>query len=105
MRNIQVIEGAANATYDIFAATDEEFGIIFPPGQNVAFFSEVVAQLDQETLGSLFPSLWQRRVPKAEVQGIHGMLFVELDGKKIYYPTRVDEQARNPDGTPARMHG
>lgn len=105
MRNIQVIEGAANATYDIFAATDEEFQTIFPPGQDVAFFSEVVSHLDPAQLESLFPSLWQRRVPKSEVHGIHGVLFVELDGKKIYYPTRVDEQARNPDGTPARLHG
>jgi hypothetical protein len=29
MKNIQVIDGAANAVYDIFAATAEEFALIF----------------------------------------------------------------------------
>jgi len=29
MKNIQVIDGALNAVYDIFQATDEEFSLIF----------------------------------------------------------------------------
>jgi hypothetical protein len=41
MKNIQVIDGAVNCVYDIFAATDEEFGLIFPDGQDIAFIDEV----------------------------------------------------------------
>ena len=37
MRNIQVFDGADNSVYDIFSATEEEFALIFPPGQDVAF--------------------------------------------------------------------
>ena len=51
MKNIQVIDGALNAVYDIFAATDE--------GCDVVFADEV-------------------------------------------YPTRRDEEAKNPDGTDLR---
>jgi hypothetical protein len=40
MKNIQVIDGAENCVYDIFAATDEEFSLIFPRGQDVAFIDE-----------------------------------------------------------------
>jgi hypothetical protein len=36
MKNIQVVDGADDCVYDIFAAADEEFGRIFPPGQDVA---------------------------------------------------------------------
>ena len=43
MKNIQVIDGAVNCVYDVFAATDEEFALIFPPGQGVAFIDEVRA--------------------------------------------------------------
>lgn len=35
--------------------------------------------------------------------GIHGILFYELDYRKTYYPTRQDEEAANPDGTPLRQ--
>ena len=44
MKNIQVIDGALNAVYDIFSATDEEFALIFPDGQDVAFIGEVQAR-------------------------------------------------------------
>ena len=35
MKNIQVIDGARNCVYDIFAATEEEFALIFPADQDV----------------------------------------------------------------------
>ena len=41
MRNIQVFDGAVNAVYDIFSATDEEFALIFPDGQDVAFIESM----------------------------------------------------------------
>jgi hypothetical protein len=37
MKNIQVIDGGENCVYDIFAATDEEFNLIFAPGADIAF--------------------------------------------------------------------
>ena len=42
MKNIQVIDGADNAVYDVFAATDDEFAMIFPAGHDVAFIDEVM---------------------------------------------------------------
>ena len=41
VKKIQIFDGAENAVYDIFAATDEEFGLIFPSGTDVAFIDEV----------------------------------------------------------------
>lgn len=102
MKNIQVIDGGDNCVYDIFAATDEEFGLIFPPGQDVAFIDEVVARGPEGALEGVFARIWQRRLRKAEVAGIHGVLFYELEHKKQYYPTRRDEEAENPDGTKLR---
>ena len=102
MKNIQVIDGALNAVYDIFAATDEEFALIFPDGQNVAFIGEVQARGNKKELDEAFARIWRRRILKCDVRGIHGTLFCELDHKKQYYPTRRDEEARNPDGTHLR---
>jgi hypothetical protein len=34
--------------------------------------------------------------------GIHGLLFYRCDPKKVYYPTRLNEEAVNPDGSALR---
>lgn len=103
MRNIQVIDGALNCVYDIFAATEEEFALIFPSGQDIAFIDEVYsAAADAAALDKAFESLWTRRLAKAEAMGIHGLLFYGLEEKKRYYPSRRDEEAQNPDGSRLR---
>jgi hypothetical protein len=102
MKDIQVIDGARNSVYDIFAATDEEFALIFPSGQDVAFIDEVMGRGPVEALDAAFTRIWGRRVRKCDAMGIHGLLFYELEEKKQFYPTRRDEEARNPDGSRLR---
>lgn len=102
MKNIQIIDGADNCVYDIFAAMDDEFDLIFPSGQDVAFIDEVMARGPWHLLDAAFSNIWQRRVRKSEAMGIHGVLFYELEHKKKYYATRRDEEARNPDGSKLR---
>lgn len=102
MKNIQVFDGAENAVYDIFAATDDEFALIFPDGTDVAFIDEVYQKQPSQTLDAAFSEIWKRRVPKLQAMGIHGILFYECDHKKAYYPTRRDEDAVNPNGSRLR---
>ena len=102
MKNILVIDGAENCVYDIFAATDEEFALVFPEGTDIAFIDEVCTRGNRKLLDAVFNKIWQRRVKKSEAQGIHGTIFYELEEKKVYYPSRRDEEAVNPDGTNLR---
>jgi hypothetical protein len=103
MKNIQIIDGADNCVYDIFAATEEEFDLIFPLGTDIAFIDEVYSiAKNRKSLDNAFNNIWGRRIEKSTAQGIHGIVFYELDKKKIYYPTRKDEQARNQDGSSLR---
>lgn len=102
MKNIQVFDGADNAAYDIFAATDEEFGLIFPNGTDVAFIDEVYQTQPSQTLNAAFTEIWKRRVPKLQAMGIHGILFYDFEHKKVYYPSRRDEEAVNPTGSRLR---
>ncbi|MES1982629.1 MAG: hypothetical protein V4443_09140 [Pseudomonadota bacterium] len=104
MKNIQVIDGADNCVYDIFAATDDEFALIFPPKQDVAFIDEVMGRGPEEELDAAFSRIWKRPVRKSDAMGVHGILFYELEHKKQYYPTRRDDEAENPDGTKLRGH-
>ena len=102
MKNIQVIDGARNSVYDIFSATEDEFSLIFPAGEDVAFIDEVMARGPTDALNAAFDNIWKRRTAKKDAMGIHGLLFYELEHKKLYYPTRRDEDAINPDGSALR---
>ena len=46
--------------------------------------------------------IWKHRIPKRKARGIHGILFYQLPQKKVYYASRRDEEAQNPDGTRLR---
>jgi len=102
VKNIQIFDGADNAVFDVFAATDEEFSLIFASGTDVAFIDEVYQNQPLHALDSAFTEIWTRRVPKRQAMGIHGILFYECNHKKVHYPTRRDEEAVNPDGSRLR---
>jgi hypothetical protein len=102
MKNIQVIDGALNSVYDIFSAIEYEFSLIFPAGQDIAFIDEVMSRGPCQKLNAAFRKIWRRRIAKKDAMGIHGLLFYELEHKKVYYPTRRDEEAVNPDGSRLR---
>jgi hypothetical protein len=102
MKNIQVIDGAQNAVYDIFAATDDVFALVFPSGTDVAFIEDIRQRPDAEEVLKALETIWANRLPKTQVQGIHGILFYGLLTKRHYYPTLRDEEAANPDGSRLR---
>ncbi len=78
MKNIQVIDGAENSVFDVFSATEDEFALIFPAGQDVAFIDEVMARGPAKELDEAFTQIWKRRIAKRDAMGIHGLLFYEL---------------------------
>ena len=98
MKNIQIIDAAQNCVYDIFAATEEEFALIFPEGTDIAFIDEVYERGAPQLLEAAINAIWKRPVVKSQEKGIHGILFYELAEKKAYYPTRRDAEAVNPGG-------
>lgn len=83
MKNIQIIDGAVNSVYDIFAATDEEFALIFREGTDVAFIDEVYSGGSRAMLDSSFKNIWPRRLAKKDAMGIHGILFYELEKRSL----------------------
>jgi hypothetical protein len=102
VKNIQIIDGAENCVYDIFGSTDDEFALIFPDEQDIAFIDEVYSRGNSAELDCAFENIWKRRIAKRDAMGIHGILFYEVEAKKAYYPTRRDEDAINPSGSKLR---
>ncbi len=91
MKNIQVIDGADNCTYDIFAVSDKDFKLIFPGDRDIEFVKDFVKRVGGEKSHKILSKAWKNWVNKKEVNGIHGTLFFELDKtKKKFYPNRKE---------------
>ena len=83
MKNIQIIDGASNATFSIFQATDEEFAAIFPDGTDMELSEDFFSRLGQEEAGRVIGPLWKRPILKRDAQGIHGTLFYDNADREI----------------------
>jgi hypothetical protein len=93
VKYIQVIDGALNCTYSIFAAENDEFEILFPDGIDIEFNDDLFSRLGEAKAAEVLSKIWKRRVvDKKTVIGIHGTLFYGLDHKKQYYPTKRDSE-------------
>lgn len=87
LKNIQVIDGAVNATFNIFQATDEEFATIFPaPGQDIEVVEEYISRVGEEIAKKTLSRLWERPIYKHDVQGIQGTLYYDWKEKAKYLP-------------------
>lgn len=102
MKNVQVIDGANNTEYAIYQITDEQFSFIFPlKGQDIEFIEDVIEKHGIEKVNAMFEFIWERKIPKHLVHGIHGTLFYELTNKKKYYPGKKEKNLVGVAGTVA----
>ena len=91
MKNIQLIDGAVNCSYSIYAIPDKAFRQLFPsPGQDIEFIEDVVARLGKRKVGALMKYTYNSHLSKSEVCGIHGTLFFEMSNRKAFYPNKRD---------------
>jgi hypothetical protein len=92
MKHVQIIDGALNCTYSIFAVEDAEFEVLFPNGGDIEFNDDLFARLGEAEATQLLASVWARPAEKKSVAGIHGTLFYEMGYKKKYYPTKRESE-------------
>ncbi|MFL5044000.1 MAG: hypothetical protein ACJ8EA_04075 [Xanthobacteraceae bacterium] len=92
MKNIQIIDGALNATFSVFQATEEEFAAIFPAdGQDMGLIEDFIERFGQEQAGRILQPIWERPVLKRDVQGIHGTLYYNYADRRRYLPATKRE--------------
>lgn len=83
MKNVQIIDGAVNATFSVFQATDEEYAAIFPNGCDMELVEDLFERLGDEEAGRLLTPLWSRPILKRDAVGIHGTLFYDNEHRRI----------------------
>jgi hypothetical protein len=86
MKNVQIIDGAVNATFSIFQATDEEFSILFPDGRDIEIADDLVERVGEVEASKVLGQLWQRPILKRDAMGIHGTLFFDADERQEFLP-------------------
>ena len=91
MKNIQIIDGADNATFSIFQATDEEFAEIFPNDQDMELSEDFHERVGDERSSAVLTAIWERPILKREAQGIHGTLYYDWDRKRVHLPASKRE--------------
>jgi hypothetical protein len=97
VKNIQIIDGADNATFSIFQATDEEFSAIFPGrGQDIEIVEDYIGRAGEEQAAKTLSKLWERPIYKGDAQGIHGTLFYNYRDKSKFLPESKREIDRAP---------
>jgi hypothetical protein len=89
MKNIQVIDPSDNAAYNIYAAPEADFDQIFPNGADIEFIEDLLKRLGAARARAILEPMWERRLEKPDVIGIHGTLFYHLKKQKgRIYPNK-----------------
>jgi hypothetical protein len=99
MKNVQVIDGASNATYSLFQATDDEFAAIFPEGRDMEMVEALIERLGDDEAARVLTPLWDRPILKREAVGLHGTLFYDNERRRLPASKREvdwDERSINP---------
>jgi hypothetical protein len=87
VKNIQIIDGAVNATYNLFQATNDEFVEIFPgSGQDIEVVEDYVRRVGEDEARKTLSKLWERPIYKHEIKGIHGTLYYNYKEYARYLP-------------------
>jgi hypothetical protein len=73
MKNIMIVDSAANCTYSVYQASELEFGLIFPKsGQDIQFHDELPKG---RKVTSALSEIWKRPILRKNAAGIHGVIF------------------------------
>jgi hypothetical protein len=83
MKNVQIIDGATNATFSVFQATEQEYAAIFPGDREMELVEDLITRLGQEEAGRVLAPLWSRPVLKRDIVGLHGTLFYDNEDRSI----------------------
>ncbi|SHL04188.1 hypothetical protein [Desulforamulus aeronauticus] len=98
MKNIQIIDGARNSVFEIYAIDDETFGKIFGNEMDVVFLSDLTEYLDYDKpeIQAFWLKVYSKKMDKRNVNGIHGTLHLDSSYcEKSYFPERKEKLVIN----------
>src|SRR5262249_39835996 len=92
LRNIQIIDGAANATFSLFQVTDDEFAQIFPTiGQDMEIWEDFSERVGEAQANLILNPVSDRPILKRDAHGIHRTLYSDYQSRRQHMPTSKRE--------------
>ena len=79
MRNIEIVDGALNSRFEIFAVEDRIFDRLFCGGKDEIYLEDLSEDLQNEV--KFWDEVYAREVDRSSVQGIHGILHTHPKAK------------------------
>jgi hypothetical protein len=92
VKNIQVIDGADNCEYCIFAAMNKEFEAIFPDGQDIEFIEDFINRVGDSVAGKITEAMWKRPVNKKPHKAYTARSSISLSRKGGITPPRRNQK-------------
>lgn len=87
MKIIQVVDGADNATFSLFEATEDEFSLIFPGDQqDMALIEDVASSPNAKAAFDALGRIWNRPILKRDAYALNGVLFYDNDRRRADVP-------------------
>ena len=89
MKNIQIIDSAVNCAYSVYQISSNDFSLIFPgKDQDVEFIEDLFNRLGDQKAQQILMPIWEQRIDKREIVGLHGTLFYQMESRKKFYPNK-----------------
>lgn len=87
-KNLMIIDGAANCSFDIYKISEEEYRFIFATdGQELQFIDALVESRGREKIREALKDVYNAcYMNKGLVEGVHGTLFYERSERRELFP-------------------
>lgn len=72
MKNIEIVDGALNSRFEIYAVTDEIFARLFPVGTDEIYLEDLDEHVQEDA--TFWNQVYAQALDRQSVQGIHGIL-------------------------------
>ena len=79
MKNIEIVDGALNSRFEIYAVEDEAFSALFTGGSDEIYLEDLSDELQNDAI--FWDRIYAQEVDRRSVQGIHGILHTHPKAK------------------------
>ena len=79
MKHIEIVDGALNSRFELYAVTDQVFDLLFPAEKDEIYLEDLSKELQEDA--AFWDQVYAREVNRHTVQGIHGILHTHPKAK------------------------
>ena len=72
MKHIEIVDGALNSRFELYAVTDQIFDLLFPAEEDEIYLEDLNKELQEDA--AFWDQVYAREVDRRTVKGIHGIL-------------------------------